>query len=67
MPGFCLSGSSKLRRAASKVEQNPRKLKKCSTAATKFEACGSESRTKIPKIEKMFYRRHQIRGVRLRK
>ncbi|KLA45916.1 neutrophil activating protein bacterioferritin [Ligilactobacillus ruminis] len=55
MPGFCLPGSSKLRRAASKVEQNPRKLKKCSTAATKFDPRGTKSRTKIQKIGKMFY------------
>ena len=44
--------------AALKVEQNPEKLKKCSTA-------GSESRTKSRKIEKMFYRRLQIRPARL--
>ena len=53
--------------AALKVEQNPEKLKKCSTAGSKSGARGSESRTKSRKIEKMFYRRLQIRGARLRK
>ncbi|MFJ6981234.1 MAG: hypothetical protein ACIRZT_06755, partial [Ligilactobacillus ruminis] len=42
-------------RAASKVEQNNQKLKKCSTADSKFRARGSESRTKYPKFGKMFY------------
>ena len=41
--------------AALKVEQNPEKLKKCSTAGSKSGARGSESRTKSRKIEKMFY------------
>ena len=51
--------------AALKVEQNPEKLKKCSTAGSKSGARGSESRTKFRKIEKMFYRRLQIRPARL--
>ena len=51
--------------AALKVEQNPEKLKKCSTADSKSGARGSESRTKSRKIEKMFYRRLQIRPARL--
>ena len=51
--------------AALKVEQNPEKLKKCSTAGSKSGARGSESRTKSRKIEKMFYRRLQIRPARL--
>jgi hypothetical protein len=51
-------------RAASKVEQKVKKLRKCSTDATKIGARGLESRTKIQKIEKMFYRRHQKRGAR---
>ncbi|EGX98533.1 hypothetical protein ANHS_902 [Ligilactobacillus ruminis ATCC 25644] len=38
-----------------KVEQNHPKLKKCSTADSKFRARGSESRTKYPKFGKMFY------------
>jgi len=43
-------------RAVPKVEQNLKKLKKCSTADSKFGPRGSESRTKYQKIEKMFYR-----------
>ncbi|WKB71802.1 hypothetical protein [Ligilactobacillus ruminis] len=42
-------------RAAPKVEQNLQKLEKCSTADSKFRACDLESRTKSPKIGKMFY------------
>ena len=42
-------------RAALKVEQKFKKLGKCSTDATKIGARGLESRTKIQKIEKMFY------------
>ena len=42
-------------RAAPRVEQNHPKLRKCSTAAYKFDPRGSESRTKSPKIGKMFY------------
>ena len=53
--------------AALKVEQNPEKLKKCSTAGSKSGARGSESRTKSRKIEKMFYRRLQIRPARPQK
>ena len=53
--------------AALKVEQNPEKLKKCSTAGSKSGPRGSESRTKSSKIGKMFYRRLQIRPVRPRK
>ena len=52
---FCLPDTSKSTRAASKVEQNLQKLKKCSTAASKFSPRGLESRTKSSKIEKMFY------------
>ncbi|MFJ6909993.1 MAG: hypothetical protein ACIRZM_07205, partial [Ligilactobacillus ruminis] len=37
------------------VEQNHPKLKKCSTADSKFGPHGLESRTKSPKIGKMFY------------
>ena len=53
--------------AAPKVEQNIQKLEKCSTAASKFGPRGTKSRTKIQKIEKMFYRRLQIRPARPRK
>ena len=53
--------------AALKVEQNPEKLKKCSTAGSKSGARGSESRTKSRKIEKMFYRRLQNRPARPQK
>ena len=42
-------------RAAPRVEQNHPKLRKCSTAAYKFDPRGSESRTKSPKFGKMFY------------
>ena len=52
---FCLPDFSKTGRAASKVEQKVKKLGKYSTAATKNGARGLESRTKIQKIEKMFY------------
>jgi hypothetical protein len=55
MCDFCLPGSPKSARAASKVEQNHPKLKKCSTAASKFRVRDIESRTKSSKIEKMFY------------
>ncbi|WP_270754619.1 hypothetical protein [Ligilactobacillus ruminis] len=47
-----------------KVEQKFKKLGKCSTDATKNGARGLESRTKIQKIGKIFYRRHQKRGAR---
>ncbi|MFJ6909958.1 MAG: hypothetical protein ACIRZM_07030 [Ligilactobacillus ruminis] len=47
-----------------KVEQKVKKLGKCSTDATKNGARGLESRTKIQKIGKIFYRRHQKRGAR---
>ena len=67
MCDFCLPDSSKMGRAASKVEQNIQNFEKCSTAASKFGPRGSESRTKSSKIEKMFYRRLQIRLARLRK
>ncbi|WP_270412182.1 hypothetical protein [Ligilactobacillus ruminis] len=50
-----------------KVEQKFKKLGKCSTDATKNGARGLESRTKIQKIGKIFYRRHQKRGVLPRK
>ena len=42
-------------RAALKVEQNHPKLRKCSTADSKFDSRGLESRTKSSKIGKMFY------------
>ena len=64
---FCLPDFSKSGRAALKVEQKFKKLGKCSTDATKNGARGLESRTKIQKIGKMFYRRHQKRGVLPRK
>jgi len=38
-----------------KVEQNHPKLKKCSTADSKIGPRDLESRTKSPKIRKMFY------------
>ena len=50
MCDFCLPDSSEMGRAASKVEQNHPKLKKCSTTDSKFRARGSESRTKYPKF-----------------
>ena len=52
---FCLPDSSNPARAALKVEQNPPKLKKCSTADSKFSSRSLESRTKSSKIGKMFY------------
>ena len=55
MCDFCLPAGSNSGCAASKVEQNLEKLEKCSTAAYKFDPRGSESRTKSPKIGKMFY------------
>ncbi|WP_270754378.1 hypothetical protein, partial [Ligilactobacillus ruminis] len=61
MSDFCLPPTPKSARAASKVEQNLEKLRKCSTAAYKFGPRCPESRTKSSKIEKMFYRRLQIR------
>ena len=67
MPHFCLPNSPKTGRATLKVEQNPQKLRKCSTAASKSGPRGLESRTKSPKIGKMFYRRPQIRSARLQK
>ena len=55
MPHFCLPDTSEMGRTASKVEQNLEKLRKCSTADSKFGPRGLESRTKSQKIEKMFY------------
>ena len=46
---FCLPDPPNSGRAASKVEQNHPKLKKCSTAASKFKVRGTKSRTKSPK------------------
>ena len=66
MRDFCLPPGQNPGRAASKVEQNLEKLEKCSTAAYKFGPRGPESRTKSSKIEKMFYRRLQIRPALLR-
>ncbi|WP_288720874.1 hypothetical protein [uncultured Ligilactobacillus sp.] len=42
-------------RAALRVEQNLEKLEKCSTAAYKIGPRDLGSRTKSPKIRKMFY------------
>ena len=67
MCDFCLPGSPNSARAVLKVEQNLKKLKKCSTADSKSGPRGSESRTKSQKIEKMFYRRLQNQTARLRK
>ena len=67
MPLFCLPDTSNPVRATSKVEQNLQKLEKCSTANSKSGPHSSESRTKSPKIGKMFYRRLQIRSARPRK
>ena len=55
MSDFCLPDSPKPVRAVLKVEQNHPKLKKYSTAASKFRVRGTKSRTKSPKIGKMFY------------
>ena len=52
---FCLPDSLNPARAASKVEQNPPKSEKCSTADSKFSSRSLESRTKSSKIGKMFY------------
>lgn len=52
---FCLPDFSKTGRAALKVEQKSKKLRKCSTATTKSDPRGTKSRTKSPKIGKMFY------------
>ncbi|RGK48194.1 hypothetical protein DXD09_00195 [Ligilactobacillus ruminis] len=54
-------------RAVPKVEQNPPKLRKCSTADSKFGPRCPESRTKSPKFGKMFYRRLKIQTARFRK
>ncbi|RYS79447.1 hypothetical protein EAI77_06140 [Ligilactobacillus ruminis] len=67
MSDFCLPGSPKLVCAEPKVEQNPPKSEKCSTAAYKFGPRCPESRTKSPKFGKMFYRRLKIRPARFRK
>ena len=55
MCDFCLPDSPNPGRAVSKVEQNHPKLKKYSTAASKFKVRGTKSRTKSSKIEKIFY------------
>ncbi|MDD6171888.1 MAG: hypothetical protein PUB33_05055, partial [Ligilactobacillus ruminis] len=52
MCDFCLLAGPNSGRAGSKVEQNSPKLKKCSTADSKFGPRGSESRTKSSKILK---------------
>ncbi|WP_368290474.1 hypothetical protein [Ligilactobacillus ruminis] len=52
MSDFCLPDSPKSGRAVSKVKQNHPKLKKYSTAASKFSARGTKSRTKSSKIWK---------------
>jgi len=60
-PGTHVLSSDKPCRAELKVEQKQRKKKKCSTAESKIDPRGAESRTKIEKNKKMFYR-----GVRNR-
>jgi len=55
MCDFCLPPTPNPARAALKVEQNLKKLKKCSTAGSKIRPRGLESRTKSQKTEKMFY------------
>ncbi|MGO4925202.1 hypothetical protein ACTQ44_09795, partial [Ligilactobacillus ruminis] len=55
MPLFCLPVGPNSGRADSKVEQNLKKSKKCSTAGSKIGPHDLESRTKSPKIRKMFY------------
>jgi len=67
MSDFCLPDSPNPVRAVLKVEQNHPKLKKYSTAASKFRVRDIESRTKSSKIEKIFYRRLKIQGARHRK
>ena len=67
MCDFCLPAGPNSGCAAPKVEQNLQKLEKCSTADSKSGLRGLESRTKSPKIGKMFYRRLQIRSARPRK
>ena len=52
MCDFCLPDTSKMGCATSKVEQNIEKLRKCSTADSKFGPRDLESRTKSPKIGK---------------
>ena len=64
---FCLPPTPNPPTAAAKVEQNLPKLKKCSTADSKSCSRAPESRTKIPKIEKMFYRQLHIRLARPQK
>jgi len=56
--------SAKSIRAELKVEQKQRKKKKCSTAESKIDPRGAESRTKTGKKEKMFYRGVQNRSAR---
>ena len=46
MRDFCLPDTSKMGCAASKVEQNLEKLRKCSTADSKFGPRDPESRQK---------------------
>ena len=64
---FCLLTSPNPARAAPKVEQKSLKLKKCSTADSKSCSRTSQSRTKSPQIEKMFYRCSQIQSARPQK
>ena len=55
MCDFCLPAGPNSGCAAPKVEQNLQKSEKCSTADSKFGPRGLESRTKSPKIGKIFY------------
>jgi len=55
MADFCLPAGPNSGGEDLKVEQNLKKLKKCSTAASKIGPCDIESRTKSRKIEKIFY------------
>ena len=56
--------SAKSIRAELKVEQKQRKKKKCSTAESKIDPHGAESRIKTEKNEKMFYRGVRNRSAR---
>ena len=54
-------------RADPKVDKKRGNVSFLSTGLSEIGERGSESRTKSQKIEKMFYRRLQIQGARLRK
>ena len=55
MSHFCLPPTPNSARAASKVDKKRDKCSFLSTGLSKFGPRGSESRTKSPKIGKMFY------------